>query len=111
MSSEQEALPETGADREVRSEEPAAPRAADSAGRAWLSPGPERGAGSEGGRGTAMQTGKVSKEESSVYLFLARTDQNPCRISPCLSFWVGWGGVQTLHFGEAEMDSLTRYPS
>lgn len=30
MSSEQEALPETGVDREVLSEEPAAPRAADS---------------------------------------------------------------------------------
>ena len=54
-----------------------------------------------------MQTGKVSKDESSVYLFLARIDKNPWRISPFLSFWVGWGGIQTLHFGKAEMDSLT----
>lgn len=57
-----------------------------------------------------MQTGKVSMEESSVYLFLARTDTNPCRISPFLSFWVGWGGIQTLHFGKVEMDSFIRYP-
>ena len=53
-----------------------------------------------------MQTGKVSKE-SSVYLFLARIDKNPWRISPFLSFWVGWGEIQTLHFGEVEKDSPT----
>ena len=28
-----------------------------------------------------MQTGKVSKDESSVYLFLARIDKNPCQVS------------------------------
>ena len=86
-------------------------RGTDSAGRAWLSPGPGRRAGSGGGRGTAMQTEGEQGRVSSVHLFLARIDQNPWRISPILSFWVGWGGVQTLHFGEAEMDSLIRYPS